>query len=602
VNEVTVITAKDIRESGATNLVQLLETVPSLEIMRVSRSDVNVSSRGFNPLVSTNVLVMIDGRTEYIDFTGSVLWESLNVALHEIERIEIIRGPGSVLYGANALMGVINIITKRPHQMRPATVHLGVGSETGFATATGARATDRASIKTTVKYQTLDNFRNEASPFKLVPQTRDSTAQRVKQANSTFEYLFDDGTNLALSGGLTFLQQNVGTQLGDFELDDARLWYGKVNVEKGLWRLQAFVNGLDSGLNTAGSVFPPPLPPAVPFRSNIETTTFDGELQRTHLLGRHTFLWGGNFRHAATNSNSFLGDREKEAIYGAFLQDEFQVGSRLLLLGGFRLDDHPKAGFHVSPRASAIVKLDESQRLRFLWARSFRTASHLYNYASVVIPNSDPFALAPGIPFIPPFRFNGNADLDSVTLDTYEVGYRASPGDHLRFNATVYLNTLRDFHALIRPNPADPLLFSTENQGRTRAWGIELGAEFQLGQSTTGFASYHFQSADGDLQRMTPAHKAIVGFRGKLPFDLRYSLDARYVDHTEYDTDLVDATFIGDTDVSSQFTVNGYLGYQVRPDLEVGVRAQNMLHQVRRHFPLGDEIGSEVVGTLRWEF
>ena len=252
-NEVTVITAKQIRDSGATTLIELLETVPSLEIMRVSRADVNVSIRGFNPLVSSRLLAMIDGRSEYIDFTGVVLWESLNVALSEIKRIEIIRGPSSVLYGANALMGVINIITKRPHEMSRATVHMGVGPDAGFVTATGASSTDKASLKGSVKYQTLNSFRNEASPFKLNSQTRDTTAQRVKQVNSTFEYLFDDGTNVSVSGGMTRVDQNVGTQLGDFLLDGAELYYAKLNVDKGLWKFQSFVNVLDSGLHTAGS-------------------------------------------------------------------------------------------------------------------------------------------------------------------------------------------------------------------------------------------------------------------------------------------------------------------------------------------------------------
>lgn len=592
-NEVTVITAKDIRESGATTITELLETVPSLEIMRVSRADVNLSSRGFNPLVSSRVLAMIDGRSVYIDFTGVVLWDSLNVTLQEIKRIEIIRGPGSVLYGANALMGIINIITKRGHELPAASIRAGAGPETGFVSATAARSNDRASLKTSVQYRTMDDFRNEASPFTLTAQNRHTTAQRLKQFNSTFEYLFSDGTNVSVSGGLTHLDQDVGTQLGDFRLDGAALYYGKVNVEKGLWRFQGFLNGLDTGLDTAGSVFPPPLPPAVPFESDIKSTTLDGELQRVHLIGDHTFLWGVNLRRTATTSRSFLGGREQEALYGAFVQDEFPIGDRFLVLAGARFDEHPKAGFHVSPRASLVMKLGEAQRLRFLWAHSFRTPSHLYNYASVTIPNSGP---------LPPFRFNGNERLDSVTMDTWEVGYRTTFRERTLLNATVYLNKLQDFHALTRPNPLDPLLFGIDNDGHAQAWGAELSGEFQLNKSTSAFASYHFQSANGELQRLTPRNKAIAGIRGRFRSRLRYSLDAQYVSHTNYDTDAVDASFIGDVSVPSRFTVNGYLGFELRPDLELGFKVRNLFHRVRRQFPLGDEIGSEVLATLRWEF
>jgi iron complex outermembrane receptor protein len=601
-NEVTVITADDIRRSGATSIVELLETVPSLEVMRVSRADANISARGFNPLVSSRVLAMIDGRSVFIDFMGMVFWESLNVTLQEIDRIEVIRGPGSVLYGANALMGIINIITKRPHEMPKLSIHAGVGPETGFITASGAKWTDRASLKGSVKYRTLDHFRNEASPFMLESRNRHQTGQRLRQFNSTFEYLFDDGTNLSVSGGLTGLNQAIGTQMGDFLLDDATLYYGKVNVEKGLWRFQGFVNGIDTDLPTAGSVFPPPLPRGVPFRSRVKTTTFDTEITRSHWVGNHTVLWGVNFRRTATTSKNMLGGREQEAIYGAFLQDEFPIGDRFLLLGGVRFDEHPKAGFHISPRASLVVKLGEFQRLRFLWAHSFRTPSHLYNYASVNIPNSDPTAFAPAIPFIPPFRFNGNEGMDSVSLDTYEVGYRTMLNERLRLNATLYLNMLGDFHELMRPNPSDPYLFGTENEGHTQAWGAELGFEFQLNDSTTGFASYHYQSANGDLQKTTPPHKVVAGLRGKLLPQVRYSLNARYVGHTNYDTDAIDASFIGDTKIRSRFNVDGYIGFQVRPELEVGLHGRNLFNQVRRHFPLGDEIGTELLATVRWEF
>ncbi len=600
-NEVTVMTSDDIRASGATSLVELLEMVPSLEVMRVSRSDVNVSARGFNPLVSSRMLAMIDGRSVNIDFTGTVLWESLNVALHEIDRIEVIRGPGSGLYGANALMGIINIITKRPHQLPAFTSRLGVGAESAFAAMTTARATDRASAKASAKWQWLDNFRNETSPYKLSPTTRHTTAQRLQQGNATFEYLLDDGTNLSVSAGVTRLDQGIITQLGDYDIDGL-MSFGKLNIERGLWRVQAFVNHLDLDVNTAGSVFPPPFPPAVPFQSRIQALTSDVELQRTHWIGDHTFLWGLNVRRIATTSRAYFGGREHETHYGAFIQDEFPLGDRLLALAGVRLDEHAKSGFQVSPRASLVYKLTDSQRLRLLWARSFRAPTHLSNYASVTIPNSDPTALAPGIPFIPPFRFSGNERLDAVELDTYELGYRGVYDERVSFDATLYLNTFRDFHSFFLPNPADVLDIGIESDDRTRAWGAELSVEFGLNASARGFASYSFQSAHGPLERLTPRHKATLGLRGKLMPRLRYSLAGRYVGHTNFETDPIDASFVLSTGVPSHFGVDASLMYQLRPSLELGIHARNVLHQVRPHFPLGDAIGSEVMGTVRWEF
>jgi outer membrane receptor protein involved in Fe transport len=396
---------------------------------------------------------------------------------------------------------------------------------------------------------------------------------------------------------LTGAQQEVLTQMGDFRLD-ANIFYGKVNVDKGLWKFQAFVNRMTTDLDTVGTVYPAPLPPAVPVRSELRTTTYDMELQRTHWIGDHTFLWGVNFRRSDDISRRFLGGREEEAIYGAFLQDEFELGDRFLLLGGVRFDQHPKAGFQVSPRLSLVTKLGDSERIRMLWAQSYRTATHLSKYADVDIP--------PSVAVVPNFRYTGNERLDPVRLDTFEIGYRNHVHEGLRFNATLYLNILKDFQAFYYTNPlVNPFESSIRNMGRSTAYGLELGVEFKLWRSTMGFASYSFQSAHGGLELATPTNKVVAGMRGplwgRLP-QLRYSVNARYVSHHEYDTGDVDAAFIGSTDIQSRFTVDGVLMYRVRPGLELGLNFQNLFHQTRRHFPLGDEIGSEITATVRWEF
>ena len=113
-NATTVITAEEIRLSGATTLPDLLRRVPGAEVMALGVGSHNSSFRGFNQRIANKVLVLLDGRTEYQDFLGLTLWQGIPVGLDEIERIEVIRGPGSALYGANAMLGVVNIITRSP--------------------------------------------------------------------------------------------------------------------------------------------------------------------------------------------------------------------------------------------------------------------------------------------------------------------------------------------------------------------------------------------------------------------------------------------------------------------------------------------------------
>ncbi len=134
-SSVTIIAAEEIHASGATSLEELLQTVPGLDLMRISRADLNVKSRGFVAPSSSYLLVMIDGRSVYLDFFGVTLWEQLNVTLHDIERIEVVRGPGSALYGANAFLGTINIVTKRPRDLPRLYTRTGVGTRSSLVTS-----------------------------------------------------------------------------------------------------------------------------------------------------------------------------------------------------------------------------------------------------------------------------------------------------------------------------------------------------------------------------------------------------------------------------------------------------------------------------------
>lgn len=127
-SNVYVITDDDIRHSGATDLPTILRRVPGLEVMQVTGADFNVSMRGDNHLSSNKLLVMVDGRSIYVDVQGSVFWKAIPVTLPEIKRIEVQKGPASVLYGFNAFDGIINIITKSPEEMKGATVQVGGGA------------------------------------------------------------------------------------------------------------------------------------------------------------------------------------------------------------------------------------------------------------------------------------------------------------------------------------------------------------------------------------------------------------------------------------------------------------------------------------------
>ena len=138
-SNVYVITDEDIRHSGATDIPTILRRVPGLDVMQVTGADFNVSARGDNQLFANKILVMVDGRSIYIDGQGLVFWKSLPVTLPEIKRIEVLKGPASVVYGFNAFDGVINIITKSAQDMKGTTLQFG-GGELGTISSSAVQA------------------------------------------------------------------------------------------------------------------------------------------------------------------------------------------------------------------------------------------------------------------------------------------------------------------------------------------------------------------------------------------------------------------------------------------------------------------------------
>jgi iron complex outermembrane receptor protein len=596
-NAVTVITAEDIQASGATTIEELLQTVPGLELMRMSVSDLNVSARGFNNPASSSVLAMIDGRSIYADFFGVVQWDALDVTLQEIERIEVIRGPGSVLYGANALLGTINIITKHPRELSALYMRTGLGSETSLVTMTAAQATDQAAAKASIQYETRDHFRNttiDSSMNTIVPlgHDRDETGLRARLFNATLDYRLDDETELSLSGGQVRVRGDLYTGVGTHEFEGPR-YYGKIDFRHGPWTFQGFLNLLDYDVGVAPTVFP--VGPPASFRSSrIKSSTLDLELQRAHSSSRHDMLWGVNFRRVVTNSPAIFGSRESEALYAVFLQDELRVTDSITAFLGIRADKHPKSGLNVSPRVGLVARMGEKTRLRLAWSRSFRNPTTVENYASYPLPNS-------ALPLT--VLVQGNDDVDPSWTTAFEIGLRMKPHRRLVTQLDLFYNVLEDFRTFTMVSAGPPTtVLSYRNQGSTNAWGGELGFELDVCPSLHGFASYSFQSANGPFEGATPRHKASVGVRGSAGTRVRYALTGVYVGHTHYEADPFSAAALPDNDIDSRFTVDGFLGLQVREGIEVGVRGRNIFHQVRRHHPHGDEIGSELLFTLTAEF
>jgi iron complex outermembrane receptor protein len=343
-NPVTVITADEIRSSGAVNLADVLQTVPGLDLMRVTNSDLAVSVRGFNASANSNLLVMVDGRSVYLDFLGNVLWDDLPVPLQDIERIEVIRGPGSVLFGANALLGTINIITKHPRDLPTAHFRTAVGQRTNLATSTVAHHTPRLSLKASGQYEQRSSFRNDVNPAGNAQRDRHDTSMRTKYGSAALYLRPADDFEIRMAGGIQHF--NGDLLLAGTTLDgDGHQGWAELDLERGPWKLQAFYSRFSDD-NSEVLQFPPL--PAVPGRFSVLSTTTDLDLQRTFEWANHEMVFGGNVRRVMTDSDVVLGSREEDMTYGAFVHDEIELASP-----GSRVQDRMERLSSGEPRLQA---------------------------------------------------------------------------------------------------------------------------------------------------------------------------------------------------------------------------------------------------------
>ena len=203
---VYVITDEDIRQSGATDIPTVLRRVPGLEVMQVTGADFNVSVRGDNQLTANKLLVMVDGRSIYVDSQGLVFWKSIPVTLPEIKRIEVLKGPASAVYGFNAFDGIINIITKSPEEMKGTTLQFG-GGEFGTISSAAIQAgsVGKLGYRLSAGHDQNQEWRN-----------RDALAFRSNKFNVHTAYALSGESKLAISGGLVDVNKFDGPLTGSF--------------------------------------------------------------------------------------------------------------------------------------------------------------------------------------------------------------------------------------------------------------------------------------------------------------------------------------------------------------------------------------------------
>jgi len=553
---VSVISTETIQNSPATNIGDLLRAVPGVNVSQVSARDVNITTRGATSTLSTSQLALVDGRSVYLDFFGMVMWDLVPTNPDEIRQIEVIRGPASAIWGANAMSGVVNVITRSPREVaatgRGTQLTIGAGSFNRSVTGVDAQGgavtrdqgagslfyvngshaeavNDRWAFKLGAGYLTQDPM---PRPPGVIPNafntpyptfTNEGTQQPKFDARVDRD-LANNGGTVSFEGGVAGTEGLIYSGIGPFNIaSGSTLGYFMTRYQKGGRRLAFFTNLLDGNASNLLAF----TPTGRPLPLDFDTKTFDFEANDVKALGTKNVLsYGGNFRHNTFDiSIAPAPNEDSRNEGGVYLQDEIFLSNYLRWVVGGRVDKFSSIDNAVfSPRTTLMIKPAADHTFRVSFNRAFRAPSFINNHINTTILNQVDLSRVAPIPQLSPFVFPigavGNPNLKQETMTAYEVGYTGVVLKRATVTAAAYWNNTKDgiyftpngAYSAANPPPGWPLppavltvlalnnppvvlpsSFTYLNLGNVKDKGIELGVDGAVNRYLNVFTNYSYQ-------------------------------------------------------------------------------------------------------------
>ncbi|MGH9358492.1 MAG: TonB-dependent receptor plug domain-containing protein [Terriglobia bacterium] len=609
-----VITQQDILQSGATNIPDLLRMVPGLDVAQINANTWAISSRGFNSEFADKMLVLIDGRTVYDPLFSGVFWNLQDLPLEDIERIEVIRGPGATVWGANAVNGVVNIITKSSKQTQGALLSAGWGTEEGpFTTLQyGGMLGKKGSYRVYGKYFDRNSFVGPSGQHAADGWTSGRGGFRSDWDLSPRDSLMFQGSGYAGSNGDVW--RGV-TSLAPFAFGA----FNDVTDFNGQDILGRWDHALAGGSHTELQMY---FERVQLYNTSIalRRNTFDLEFQHHIALGsRHDVVWGLDYRNnsfvtAGSLRVAFNPATLNTSLYGAFVQDEIELlANRVWLTLGSKLEHNYFTGFEVEPSVRLLWQPNDRNTLWAAVSRATRTPSPADDYTHV---NFEGFAGPGGLPTL--VYAEGNPDFISEDLLAYEIGYRGEISKKVSMDIATYYNVYDNLRGSL---PGQPSLVTTGfapyvlvplnivNNLYGRTYGVEASLDLRIIKRWSihpGYASFAgvlhqivapvgipaiFEGIDDN-----PKHQFQVRSNLDLPHRLQFDTNVYYVDR------LVSQSIPAYTRVDTQLT------WHVAESADVSVVGQNLLTARHLEFNgpedliLPTEIPRSVYGKITWRF
>ncbi|MEO6094873.1 MAG: TonB-dependent receptor plug domain-containing protein, partial [Fibrobacteria bacterium] len=512
---VQVITADDIRRSGAQTIPEALRLASNLQVAQIDARQWAISSRGMNNALSNKLLVMIDGRSIYTPLYAGVFWDAQNLMMDNIERIEVVSGPGGTLWGANAVNGVINIVTKGAEFTQGGVIGGGVG--TSLRDVQGARYGGKLGAKA---YYRVWGRHQDFNATETLDGGDGKSSWDFSQAGMRMDYLRSASDRLSLSGNLS---------MGNYETQETRT--------DGQYALARWIRTLPSKTDFTVQAYYDHQYRSIPGVFGEDLHTFDLDVHHHFLMGaRQSLIWGTGYRamfDEVSNSQgvAFLPAAKTLQLFNAFVEDEFTIlPERLKLTLGTKLEHNDYTGWEVLPSGRAAFT---PGALGTFWgsiARAVRTPSRFDRDIHI----NDP-PVRPGDP-----RLEGEPGFRSEVLSAYELGYRCAPRENVTVNLATFYNVYEDLR-LIERNASDTLLYTEVNGVEGEIRGVEVSAGIQAtawlqiqGGYTTLDEEFRVQAGHTASQMVgsqgnDPEHQLNLRVNMDLPHGFQLNGSGRYV-------------------------------------------------------------------------
>lgn len=588
-----VITQEDIRRSGVNSLPEALRMAPGLDVALAGSRKWAISSRGFNSTFANKLLVLMDGRTIYSPLFSGVFWEETDTVLEDVDRVEVIRGPGATVWGANAVNGVINIITKSAKETQGTLISGGGGiEERAFATVRYG-----GQLATNVYYRVYGKYANR-DEFTLAGKGA-GDSWWMAQDGFRLDWDVSDINRLTLQGdyyngeldGKFYKHSLTPPSYGPVSLPSTAQganilsrWTHEFSADSDM-SLQMYYDRTDRVYGIAGEI----------------RDTFDLDAQhRFHLGDRHEIVWGGSYRFSADEIKENPDFQMRDPSVGlqfvsAFVQDDITlVRDRLHLTLGTKVEHNDFTGLEVQPSGRVAWTPHNNHTVWGAVSRAVRTPSRsergisVYGNIQPLLPPLPLPVLAPGV---------GNPDFVSEELLAYEIGYRVMPHPRLSLDCAAFYNDydrLQSVTALpielrFSPEPSPtpylvfPLTFGNGIFGEN--YGAELSATWQPLDAWRLRTAYTFLRThlgtvpnSGTLSETregtSPRHQVSLWSDADLGRHVEWGLGLRYVDRL---TSVLQQ-------VPSYYEMEARLAWKPTRNFELAIVGRNLLHSHHREF------------------